>query len=100
LAELNSGLKKAHKKRQEMRDAGIEIKKRNPYEILEDNPKSMRAAINAKCYDCNGEESWLARTKYCNITDCSLWSFRKGGKGISAEECIDYDEYGKNQESK
>lgn len=46
----------------------------DPIEKAKANPKSMRLAINAKCYDC----TCFSRSEVtlCEITTCSLWSMR------------------------
>ena len=38
------------------------------------HPKSLRAAINAKCYDCAGY-SRIEVTR-CTVEDCPLWPLR------------------------
>lgn len=42
--------------------------------------RSMRAAINAKCKDCNYDPldtgTWRQQIASCNSTDCSLHPFR------------------------
>ena len=47
------------------------------------NTKSLRKAINAKCWDCCGGGLTQSESKgvrkeiaLCTITDCSLWNFR------------------------
>lgn len=66
--------------------------KRNPLEQWRDNPTSLRKSINAKCYECNGEENPTNRAKYCNIFDCPLWNVRPYSKGISKEQCEKWNE--------
>ena len=51
----------------------------NPIEKLAQNPKSLRAAINAKCFDCMGQNSDPAvkwRIGNCEIPDCPLFNVR------------------------
>lgn len=50
--------------------------RKNPKERLAANPTSLRAAINAKCYDCNGEENWVFNTRHCVCPDCPLFNVR------------------------
>ena len=38
------------------------------------NPKSLRLAINAKCFDCCCDQKH--EVKLCVMTDCSLWPLR------------------------
>jgi len=65
-------------------------KKQNPLEKLKKNPYSLRLAINAKCYECNGRENWTKRTKYCQVFDCPLWHVRPHSKGITKNDCKNY----------
>jgi len=46
----------------------------NPIEKAKANPKSLRLAINAKCYDCTCYSR--AEVTNCEITGCSLWAIR------------------------
>lgn len=54
-----------------------EIKKKpilNPIEKAKANPKSLKARINAKCFDCCcGERIEIT---LCNCVDCPLWDIR------------------------
>lgn len=50
------------------------MKIRNPIQIAIDNPRSMRAALNAKCWDCSGQSK--VEVGRCVVEDCSLWLFR------------------------
>lgn len=69
--------------------AAGEIERLDPLQRSKKNPNSLRAAINANCYDCNGKENWHVRTKFCNIFKCPFWHIRKGGKGIPEQMCIE-----------
>jgi len=47
---------------------------KNPEEKAKANPKSLRLAINAKCWDCTcGQRMEI---KLCEMTDCSLHQLR------------------------
>ena len=51
----------------------------SPIEKLRANPKSLRASINAKCFDCMGQDSDPAvkwRIGNCEIPDCPLYNVR------------------------
>ena len=51
----------------------------NPIEKALQNPKSLRAAINAECFDCQGQDSDPApkwRIGNCEISDCPLYTLR------------------------
>lgn len=46
----------------------------DPIQKAKQNPTSLRAAINGKCYDCCcGNRAEVSR---CQITDCSLYPVR------------------------
>ena len=46
----------------------------NPTEKASARPKSLRMAINAKCWECCGYSR--NEVKHCGITDCSLHGLR------------------------
>jgi hypothetical protein len=48
--------------------------KSNPLERARSHPTSLRAAINAKCFDCCGFSRQEVRL--CVMTDCPLWRLR------------------------
>lgn len=45
-----------------------------PAEKARANPKSMRAAVNAKCFECAGDQR--SEVTKCELTGCSLHSMR------------------------
>ena len=51
-----------------------EIQPKSPDEKAKENPKSLRLAINAKCWDCVCRQR--TEVTRCVMTDCSLWSLR------------------------
>ena len=57
-------------------DAGEVIRPRplDPIAKAKANPKSMRCAINAKCWDCTCGQR--IEIKLCEMADCSLHPFR------------------------
>lgn len=87
---LSSALQKAREARQRMADAGEAIERLDPIEKAIKNPKSLRCAINAKCWDCMGAEADpnpRKRIRECPVGgSCPLWPVRpyqaKGDKGI------------------
>lgn len=83
-----SALENARAEKQLRRESGEVDKRRNPLEVHLDDPKSMRKAINANCYDCCGQENHQKRIKYCNIFDCTFWMLRPYSKNISKEDCL------------
>ena len=53
--------------------------KMSPTERAKKSPKSMRAAVNAYCYTCEGEDAdpkWQWRVGNCTIPACPLYGFR------------------------
>ena len=50
--------------------------RKTPLQVAAENPTSLRKAINAKCYDCNGGEQWVQRTRECPVKSCPLWNVR------------------------
>lgn len=67
---------------------------RTPIEKMMDNPTSLRTCVNAKCYECNGTENYVNRTRFCVVFDCPLWNVRPYSKDISQEQCVEYEEHG------
>lgn len=52
---------------------------KTPIEKAQENPKSLRLAINAKCYDCMGcgfDGHPANEIRLCEISDCPLWLVR------------------------
>lgn len=57
-----------------------EGKLKTPGEKLAENPRSMRAAINAMCWQCMGgdgaDPGWRNMIRNCTSPKCALWNFR------------------------
>lgn len=68
----------------------VEIVHLDPMEKSEANPKSMKYAIRAKCFDCNCGEAWVNRTRFCTIFGCPLWKVRPFRQNITEQMCRDY----------
>jgi hypothetical protein len=59
---------------------------RNPIARAEANPKSLRCAIDAKCYECFGGSIFDAQTRqgitadirHCSANRCALYAVRWG----------------------
>lgn len=47
---------------------------KNPLEKLQENPKSLRLAINAKCWDCSNFQR--EEILHCPVKTCGLWYVR------------------------
>ena len=80
-----TGLEKAQQVLRERREAGIKIEIKNPIEKAASRPDSLRLAINAKCYDCIGQDAdpdWRGSIRNCVCTDCSLFPVRPYQKKI------------------
>ena len=68
-------LAKARKRKAEIIAIDGTIKRLNPLEKAKQNPRSLRLAVNAMCYECEGggfDDGWRGRIKYCIIPDCPL----------------------------
>lgn len=56
-------------------------KQKNPYEKNQEDPKSMRKAVNAMCYKCiydpvGGNGSWRDQVRACGKKKCPLFHIR------------------------
>ena len=49
-------------------------KRLNPIEKAKANPKSLRAAINGKCFECS--DYTYKNVRLCLVEECSLWPQR------------------------
>ena len=71
-------LEKARAALEAKRESGP-VSRRDPIQKAKANPNSLRLAINAKCYDCQGQDAdpcveW--RIGNCEIPDCPLYPVR------------------------
>ena len=58
--------------------AGLSGRK-TPMERREENPESRRLAMEAMCYQCQGEDAdpcWQWRVGNCEVKHCALWDLR------------------------
>lgn len=73
-------LAQARQKLQEKRERGEATHTRlNPKQKAQQQPNSKKAAINGKCFECQGEDNdagWMWRIGNCTCTDCSLYPHR------------------------
>lgn len=79
MSDLNSGLEKAQEILRLRREAGIKTEIKNPLEKAILRPDSLRLAINAKCYDCIGQDAdpdWRGSIRNCVCKDCPLYPVR------------------------
>jgi len=78
-------LEKARAVRRAAKDAGEVIERKNPVEKLRAKPKSLRLAVNAKCYDCAHFQK--KEITLCPAKGCPLWAVRPyQGKKYKNEE--------------
>ena len=91
-----TGLEKARAVRDANRQAALyaveTFKRMNPYEVWEDDKKSLRKSVNAKCFDCCGGELYKQRIRYCNIFKCPLWDVRPYSSKVTKEDCLAFKE--------
>jgi len=71
-------LQKAQRVMREKREAGEVIVRLDPIEKAKKNPKSLRLAINGKCWDCSSGQR--AEITHCTVTDCTLYPVRPYSK--------------------
>lgn len=84
----------AHKKRQENKDAGIEVVHKNPYERWQAKPTSRALACSAKCFDCVGhgcEVGWRDKIRTCASKMCPLHPFRPYQRDSNDDEIEDIE---------
>lgn len=68
----------------------IEVVQLNPIQKLEKNPKSLRLAINAMCYQCMG--GYRQEIKNCTAQSCALYNVRPYQTKVVSEEYGDDNE--------
>jgi hypothetical protein len=94
VSNLSPALRNAMLAKQKRKEEGIVEVRKTPVERWELEKTSIRRSVNAKCYQCNGEENYVNRARFCNVFDCALWFVRPFGKGITQEQCRNYIEGG------
>ena len=57
---------------------------------FKDKPTSLRASVNAKCYQCVKADNYKSQIKYCCNFNCALWNVRPFKKGVTKEACLYY----------
>lgn len=83
-----SALDRAREAARARREAGIIIERLDPIEKSRRNPKSLRLAINGKCWDCQGGQAdpgIRERIGSCAIASCCLHSVRPYQRGAEGE---------------
>lgn len=74
---------------QERRIAGIPTVRLDPIAKARANPRSLRLAINGKCWDCIGrgaDPNPRGAIRDCRIKDCTLWPVRPYQRGDGDDE--------------
>lgn len=85
---MSTALEKAHEARRLAKEAGQTIVRLDPIEKAKKKPKSLRLAVNAKCWDCVGGTSDpgpRGRIRDCTVTRCPLHPVRPYQKGAEDE---------------
>jgi hypothetical protein len=69
----------ANRAREILRRAGVKIRPADPITKARRNPRSLRLAIDAKCFDCVGggaDPNPRGAIRDCRITSCTLHPVR------------------------
>lgn len=74
MSEELTGLEKAQEILRKRREEGVPLERLDPIEKARRNPQSLRAAINAKCWDCSCAQR--VEIRRCPVTDCPLHHLR------------------------
>jgi hypothetical protein len=83
-----SALERAREASRLLREQGIAPERLDPIEKARRNPKSLRMAINAKCWDCMGgmsDPGIRERIGACSLVACSLNPVRPYQRGQEDE---------------
>lgn len=76
-------LEKARETMDKLREQGIAVRRKSPLERLAEEPKSLRRAITAFCYQCMGgdaDQGVRGSIRACSSTSCPLWDVRPYSK--------------------
>ena len=82
-----SGLDKARLKKNELKTLGL-LKRANPTQKAAADPRSLRKAITAFCYECaggDGEPGARSNVRNCTAPHCPLYRVRPWQKGDTEE---------------
>lgn len=83
----SAALEKAREASAALRAAGVKVERPDPIEKAKRKPASLRLAITAKCWDCQGgagDPNPRQRIGECSVTRCPLHPVRPWQK--SADE--------------
>ncbi len=89
-------LEKAHEKMKQMRADGWRPIQLNPIDKAKKNPNSLKLAIRAMCWTCEGKDNdpgVKQRVSLCSISSCPLWLHRpwQSIKDHASESALDLD---------
>lgn len=89
MSNSSEALDKAREAVQAMKERGEKPVRLDPLEKARKNPKSLRAAVNAKCWECVGA-GWdpgpRRAIRECTITKCPLWPVRPYQKASKEDD--------------
>ena len=74
-----AGLQLARARIAELRETGATPRRRTPLEVLAASPLSLRASVNAMCWQCfggEGGENHVKNIRGCTAPDCALFRVR------------------------
>lgn len=63
--------------REKVASGEIEVVRLNPIERSNANPKSLRLAINAMCFECLGKTGSAQEIRDCTAKNCPLYKVRQ-----------------------
>lgn len=76
---MNEALRKAQEVNRKRKELGIKLEVKDPITKANEDPTSLRKAINGKCWDCIGrgcDPNPRQAIRDCVITDCTLFPVR------------------------
>lgn len=74
MKKSSTAIEKAQARLKTMRESGEEVRRLNSIEKANKNPKSLRLAINGKCWDCScGQKLEITG---CTVESCTLFPVR------------------------
>lgn len=85
---MYEGLIKAREAQKERKRLGIKLISKNPVEKSLEDPKSLRKAITAMCFDCVGaghDPDFRGSIRECGCADCPLHAVRPYQKKVIHE---------------
>lgn len=91
MSEMNPAAADALQKHREeiakLKEQGIVIARSTPTDRWEKNKTSLRACINAYCWQCSCEQK--SEVTNCHLTNCPLWLVRPYQKKTEGQDDAD-----------